>query len=67
MSIKGLTVGVVATFAIVLVAAVVVTFLWNLWIHGAGNVDWETSFRLAVILGIALPVTEVLRLKKTPI
>ena len=64
MNIKGLAVGVVATFAVVLVVAVVVTYLWNLLMHSAGNVDWETSFRLAVILGIALPAAEALRLKQ---
>lgn len=64
MNVKGLAVNVVATFAVVLVVAVVVTYLWNLSMHGAGNADWETSFRLAVIFGIALPTAEALRLKQ---
>ena len=43
------------TLAITLVVSVLVTYLWSLARHGAGAVHWETSFRLAIILGIALP------------
>ena len=43
-----------ATFAIVLVVSVIVTFLYSLVVHGAGVIDWEASFRLSIILGIAL-------------
>lgn len=43
------------TLGITLVVGVAVTWLWRLARHGAGAVDWETSFRLAIILGIALP------------
>jgi hypothetical protein len=32
----------------------IVTFLWNFAFHGACAVDWETSFRFAVIFGIVL-------------
>jgi len=42
------------TFAVVLVVSVIVTFLYSLIVHGAGVIDWETSFRLAIILGIVL-------------
>jgi hypothetical protein len=42
-------------FSIVLLVSVIVTFVYNLIIHGAGVIDWETSFRLSIILGIALP------------
>ena len=43
------------TFTITLVVGALVTFLWGLIRHGVGAVDWETSLRLAVILGIVLP------------
>ncbi len=43
------------TSGIALVVSVAVTWLWSLARHGAGVVDWEASFRLAIILGIALP------------
>jgi hypothetical protein len=36
------------------VTAAVVTFLWNVIGHGESTVDWETSFRLAIIFGIIL-------------
>jgi len=45
----------VTTFAITLAVSALVTFLWSLARHGAGAVDWETSSRLAIILGITLP------------
>ena len=64
MKVKELAIGVVATFAIVLVVAVVVTYLWNLLVHGAGNIEWETSLRLAIILGLALPAAQTLRFKE---
>jgi hypothetical protein len=51
---------VVITFAITLVVGVIITYLWNLARHGAGTVDWETSFPLAIILGIALPLVHAL-------
>lgn len=32
----------------------IVTFLWNLIGHGVSTVDWETSFRLAIMFGVVL-------------
>jgi len=45
----------VVTFIVTLVVTIIVTFLWNLIAHGDAVIDWATSFRLAIILGIALP------------
>jgi len=42
-------------FSIVLVVSVIVTLLFNLIVHGYGVIDWETSFRISLILGVALP------------
>lgn len=61
MNRKELLVKFVTTFAVTLAVAVMVTYLWSLIRHGSGAVDWETSFRLAFILGIALPVSAALR------
>jgi hypothetical protein len=36
------------------VTTAIVTFLWNIIGHGASAVDWETSFRFAIIFGIIL-------------
>ncbi len=64
MNIKRLLIDFIGLFLLVLVVTSVVTYLWNLVFHEAGAVDWETSFRLAIILGIVLPVTKVLEHKK---
>ena len=55
MNIKSLLIDFVSTFLLVLVVASIVTYLWNFIFHATGAVDWETSFRLAIILGIILP------------
>jgi hypothetical protein len=31
-----------------------VTFLWNIIGHGESTIDWETSFRFAIMFGIIL-------------
>jgi hypothetical protein len=54
MSVKKLVVEFVTVFAVVLVTTATVTFLWNFIGHGANAVDWETSFRFAIIFGIIL-------------
>ena len=64
MNIKKLLIGFVTTFAVTLVVAAIVTYLWNLIAHGQSAVDWETSFRLAIILGIALPVHRAMTSKE---
>jgi len=61
MKIKGLLVGFAITFAVVLVVTAIVTYLWNLIVHGQSVVDWEISFRLAIALGVALPISWTLR------
>ena len=54
MNIKKLVVEFVTVFAVALVTAALVTFLWNLIGHGESTIDWETSFRFAIIFGIIL-------------
>lgn len=53
------------TLAVTLVVSALVTFFWSLARHGAGVVDWETAFRFAIILAIALPLLHA-RGKKAP-
>lgn len=43
------------TGIVTLVVTILVTLIWNLIAHRVPMVDWATSFRLAIILGIALP------------
>lgn len=61
---KELLLRLITTFALTLVVAVVVTYLWSLIWQGTGTVDWLTSFRLAFILAVALPLLSALRRKK---
>jgi len=43
------------TFVIAFVISVIVSGLWNTAAHGFFSVDWESSFRLGIILGIISP------------
>lgn len=42
----------ITVFAIALVTAAIVTWLWNIIGHGASTVDWETAFMYAILFGI---------------
>lgn len=57
MDAKGLLLDILKTAVVTFVVAAAVTGLYSLAAHGAGTVDWGTAVRLAVILGIVLPVT----------
>ena len=46
-------------FAVALAASIVVTFLWSLAFHETASIDWETSFQLAIILGIIIPLANI--------
>jgi len=54
MKIKKLVVEFASVFAVALLAVAGVTFLWNLIGYGESAVDWETSFRFAIIFGVIL-------------
>ena len=54
MNIKKLVVEFGIVFAVALVTVALVTFLWNIIGHGESTIDWETSFRFAIIFGIIL-------------
>jgi hypothetical protein len=41
-------------FVLTLVVSAITTYLYSLIAHGAGVIDWETSFRFAIIFGIML-------------
>jgi hypothetical protein len=61
VSIKKYLVDFVSVFAVSLIVCVIVGFLWNLIAHGAGTLDWETSFRFAILFGIIAPWMEARR------
>jgi hypothetical protein len=55
MNIKRLLVDIVTVFLVSLAISMVVSLLWNLIVHRASTIDWETSFRFAILLGIIVP------------
>jgi len=55
MNIKKYAINFTIIFTIALVVNIIVSFLYSLIVHGLGVIDWETSFRFAIVLGIALP------------
>lgn len=63
MNIKKLLVDFVTVFAVTLIVSVIVTLLWNLIVHGASTIDWETSFRFAILFGIIFPWMETRKSK----
>ncbi len=64
MNIKRLLVDVLTVFSVSLVVTSIVTLLWNLIVHKAGTIDWETSFRFAILFGIIMPWMEGRRRKE---
>lgn len=63
MSAKKWAVEVGFAFATTLLVSVVVTFVWNLATRAEAGVDWETSFVMAVVLGVALPLAHARRVR----
>jgi len=55
MNIKRIVVDSLAAFTVTLLTCAVVTLMWSLSHHRPGIIDWETSFRFAIVLGIILP------------
>ena len=54
MRIWRLVVDVVIVFSVTLVTSLVVNLLWNVIAHKTA-IDWETSIRFAIVLGIIVP------------
>jgi len=47
------------TFGIALLANILLSVLWNYLIKDKGPViDWETSFRMAVLFAVIIPLTQ---------
>lgn len=57
MNAKGLLLDMAITITVTFVVAAVVTYLYSVIAHGAGTVNWDTAFHLAIILGIVMPLT----------
>ena len=64
MRIRMPTVEFATVFAVTFVATALVTLLWNLVGHGASMVDWEASFRLAIILSVVSTLARAWRTRE---
>jgi hypothetical protein len=64
MNIKRLLADFVTVFAVTLIVSVIVTLLWNLIVHGAVTIDWETPVRFAILFGIVFSWIEARRSKE---
>ena len=42
-------------FSVTLLVSLVVSVTWSLVVHGTRTLDWETSFRFAIVLGLLVP------------
>ena len=58
MRFKKIVTGFITVFAISLLVTIGVTFLWSMVFHGVATIDWETSFRFAIVLGITLTILD---------
>ena len=65
MNIQRWVVEAVTVFSVTLVASMVVSVLWNLIAHRTTTIDWETSVRFAIVLGIIVPWIQARRGKQT--
>ena len=50
------------TFGVALIANILITICWNYFIKSNGwIIDWETSFRIALLLAIVIPLAQIKR------
>ncbi len=55
MNIKRVLLDAITVFSVALVVSIIVSLLWNLIAHKSTTIDWETSVRFAIVLGIIVP------------
>ncbi|MFA6618806.1 MAG: hypothetical protein WCT23_07050 [Candidatus Neomarinimicrobiota bacterium] len=49
--------------AIAFIAGILVNFLFNVIVHGLAVVAWGSTLRIAVILGLVIPIVDLLKIK----
>lgn len=50
------------TFGVALIANILITVCWNYFVNGKGLlIDWETSFRISLLLAIVIPLAQIKR------
>jgi hypothetical protein len=55
----------ITAFAVSLLVTIAVTVLWSQIFHGVAIIDWETSFRFAIVFGIIFPVINLRKRTKS--
>jgi len=61
MSISKIIIRFITIFVVGLLVTIGITFLWNLAFQGIAKIDWETSCRFALVLGIILTFVDIRR------
>lgn len=62
MKAKAFAVNYLITFGAALIANILITACWNYFIKDNGwIIDWETSFRMALLLAIVIPLAHIKR------
>ncbi len=56
MKLKNIAKRFAVYFALTFIVSAVVGYLYGFIAHGHGVLDWESSFRFALIFGIILPI-----------
>jgi hypothetical protein len=52
----------IVTFGVAFIVNIVISICWNYFIKGEKWViDWETSFRFAILFAIIIPLTQIKR------
>jgi hypothetical protein len=64
MNVKKVIVDALTVFSVTLVVSAAVSLLWSLIVHRTRTIDWETSFRFAILLGIIVPWITMRRSKE---
>ena len=63
MELKKIVLGFITFFSFTLIVTIGVTYMWSLLFHEVAAIDWETSFRFAIIFGIVFPLIEARKKK----
>lgn len=64
MNVRRFVAGFSVIAPIAFVVSLVVAYVYGLLVHGVGTLEWESSIRIALILGITLPTIRLMNRKK---
>jgi len=62
MKVKNFVVAFLITFGVSLAVNVLISVFWNYFVKSNGIIiDWETGFRISLVLAIVIPITRIKR------